>query len=327
LPKYDYSFYIYTSSAVQVNDATYDVDMTDDFSVSEDRFLVRVTDDDGRMHNTGDSNQIAEVYTTDGDLVTSGPIEVPHYHVIQFGSGGTGYLDKIEVNGMHVGYTPSKELEPGETYNILYTGTYKDTHSYYEKNSVQCFAAGTRIATTKGNTPVESLRPGDRVLTLDHGPQPVRWIGGARVSPSEMQARAGLRPWALPALPGHRPLRLSAQHRVLIGGARVELLFGADEVFAPVQALETAAPLAHHGTQYWHILCAAHEIIWAEGYPVETLLRTPAVIAGLPHPMARQLQWAAGGDALPMRAARLCLSTREAHALWSRPRQPVERAA
>mgnify|MGYP003561850666 FL=1 len=40
-----------------------------------------------------------------------------------------------------------------------------------------CFANGTRIATPRGERPVEDIRPGDRVMTRDNGPQPVRWAG------------------------------------------------------------------------------------------------------------------------------------------------------
>lgn len=45
-----------------------------------------------------------------------------------------------------------------------------------------CFAAGTLIATPGGDRPVEGLLPGDSVTTLDHGPQPLRWIGARRVA-------------------------------------------------------------------------------------------------------------------------------------------------
>ncbi|MGC9420245.1 MAG: Hint domain-containing protein, partial [Rhodovulum sp.] len=38
------------------------------------------------------------------------------------------------------------------------------------------FAAGTEIATTLGWRTVETLQPGDRVLTFDHGSQPVRAV-------------------------------------------------------------------------------------------------------------------------------------------------------
>ena len=43
-----------------------------------------------------------------------------------------------------------------------------------------CFASGTLIKTPNGQTLIEQLAPGDMVLTMDHGPQPIRWIGSSK---------------------------------------------------------------------------------------------------------------------------------------------------
>ena len=40
-----------------------------------------------------------------------------------------------------------------------------------------CFTPGTLITTPEGPRRVEEIRVGDLVTTMDHGPQPVRWIG------------------------------------------------------------------------------------------------------------------------------------------------------
>jgi hypothetical protein len=40
-----------------------------------------------------------------------------------------------------------------------------------------CFVTGTRIATPGGARPVETLAPGDLVMTRDHGAQPLLWTG------------------------------------------------------------------------------------------------------------------------------------------------------
>ncbi len=39
------------------------------------------------------------------------------------------------------------------------------------------FALGTWITTPNGQIPIEELAAGDMVVTMDHGPQPIRWIG------------------------------------------------------------------------------------------------------------------------------------------------------
>ena len=43
--------------------------------------------------------------------------------------------------------------------------------------SAPCFCGGTLIRTTHGDIPVERLQQGDRVLALDGGARPIRWIG------------------------------------------------------------------------------------------------------------------------------------------------------
>ena len=37
-----------------------------------------------------------------------------------------------------------------------------------------CFAQGTWITTPNGQVPIEELAAGDMVVTMDHGPQPIR---------------------------------------------------------------------------------------------------------------------------------------------------------
>ena len=66
-----------------------------------------------------------------------------------------------------------------EEFNFTYTvddGQISDT-GIVNVSSIPCFVAGTMIATPDGDRAVETLRPGDLVLTHDDGPQPVRWAG------------------------------------------------------------------------------------------------------------------------------------------------------
>nr|WP_143831362.1 Hint domain-containing protein [Octadecabacter temperatus] len=44
---------------------------------------------------------------------------------------------------------------------------------------VPCFKLGTLIRTPDGDRPVETLRPGDLVTTLELGSEPVRWIASS----------------------------------------------------------------------------------------------------------------------------------------------------
>ncbi len=94
-----------------------------------------------------------------------------------------------------------------------------------------CFAAGTRIATPAGARAVETLRPGDAVLT-PRGPRRLRWAGRRR---GDARDASELRPVRIAADalgPGQpsRDLLLSASHAVLLAGRLVPaiaLLHGA----------------------------------------------------------------------------------------------------
>jgi len=101
-------------------------------------------------------------------------------------------------------------------------------------NQVPCFVAGTRILTARGEVPVETLAPGDLVMTLDDGLQPLRWTGRRTVL-----ATGPLAPVRLNAgtFGRHRTLWLSPQHRVLIRDPRAELLFGEAEVLVAARDL------------------------------------------------------------------------------------------
>jgi hypothetical protein len=132
--------------------------------------------------------------------------------------------------------------------------------------------AGTRIDTPEGRRAIETLRAGDRVLTLDHGAQPVVWAGRARLPAAGGFAALGL----LPPYRGlDRPLVVAPGQRLLLAGADIEDALGREEALAEARHLtdgETALALPGGGCRDWYGLAFAEpELIWAEGLPVESL--------------------------------------------------------
>lgn len=133
-----------------------------------------------------------------------------------------------------------------------------------------CFVAGTRIMTPEGEVPVESLRPGDLVLTRDHGAQCLRWVG-RRTLPG----RGTLAPirFAPEALGTQRPLWVSPQHRMLLKDPRLQLFFEEGEVLAAALHLansDTVTQVEQAEVTYVHLLFDRHEIVYAEGVPSES---------------------------------------------------------
>lgn len=157
-------------------------------------------------------------------------------------------------------------------------------------SEIVCFCAGTLILTDRGERPVESLAPGDLVLTRDRGLQPVRWRQATALGPAALAKRPGFRPIRLapgalgPGLP-HRALLLSPQHRLLLRSRIVERVAGAPEVLAAakhltdVEGIACAAEVT--GLTYVHLLFDHHEIIFANGAEAESLFPGPEARKGI----------------------------------------------
>ncbi|ROU00254.1 Hint domain-containing protein [Histidinibacterium lentulum] len=134
-----------------------------------------------------------------------------------------------------------------------------------------CFAKGSRLATERGLVAVEDLRRGDRVVTRDHGLQPVRWIGHRTVPARTRFAPIRIRAGVLTGL--ETDLVVSPQHRLLFQGYRAELLFGEREVFVAATHLVDGRDVTQEEgglVTYYHLMFDAHEVIYAEGAATES---------------------------------------------------------
>jgi hypothetical protein len=156
-----------------------------------------------------------------------------------------------------------------------------------------CFAAGTSLSTPAGQRRVETLAPGDLVLTRDNGPQPVRWIGQRRVTAREIARACDVRlaPVRIrrgafaPGLP-ERDLLVSPQHRILVTGWRAELHFGEPEVLVAachlVDGKTVTVEPPDQGVTYYHVMFDHHEIVLAEGLPAESFRAGPQAMRSIP---------------------------------------------
>ncbi len=173
--------------------------------------------------------------------------------------------------------------------SMTMTGVVADDLTF-ESTRVVCFAAGTRIETDKGLVPVEDIRAGDQVRTLDHGLQPVRWIGSDTVGHRELTKHPNLRPIriAAGALGNGLPVQdlyVSRQHRVLVQSKIAERMFGTDEVLVAAIKLVVLPGIdicnEVDEVEYFHLLCNRHEVLVAEGAPLESLLKGPDALKAL----------------------------------------------
>lgn len=220
-------------------------------------------------------------------------------------------LTITQINGINVVAGQTITLATGQkvklnadgTFTIIGDGTVETaTFSYTVKdnlghldtafvtvNSVPCFVAGTRVLTPAGEVAVESLQPGDLVMTQDEGPQPLRWIGRRAV-----QAIGDHAPICIAAdtFGCHGPLCLSPQHRVLIRDGLAELLFGVPEVLVAAKDLvnDRSVRAQSGGTvDYVHLLFDRHQVVFAEGLPTESFLPGPQTSKSFDAPIVAEL--------------------------------------
>ncbi|MCU0912648.1 MAG: Hint domain-containing protein [Rhodobacteraceae bacterium] len=199
------------------------------------------------------------------------------------------------------------------------------TFSEFE-DVIPCFTCGTLIATPEGAVPVESLRPGDLVLTRDSGAQAVRWIGMRHLSAAELTLQPQVRPvtFAAGSMGRGLPLRdltVSPQHRMLVQSADAEMLFGEAEVLVPARHFAGRTGIAQRvppaGVTYIHLLLDSHEILLSEGVWSESFQPGERTIGGLDDETRDEvlaLFPELGGQDVPQAypAARITLKAREA---------------
>ena len=143
------------------------------------------------------------------------------------------------------------------------------TADQLEVTALPCFAAGTRLLTERGGVAVEALAVGDHVLTADGASAPIIWIGLRRVDCRRHREPGTVLPVRVAAhafgegLPD-RDLFLSPDHAIF-----------AEDVLIPIKHLIDGAAVRQvevaHVT-YFHVELSQHEILLAEGLPVESYL-------------------------------------------------------
>jgi hypothetical protein len=155
---------------------------------------------------------------------------------------------------------------------------------------VPCFTPGTMLETDRGPVPVEALKIGDRMATLDHGLQSIRWIGRRDLTPADLVRHPRLRPVLIGAGalgPGQpcRDMRVSPQHRILMTGAHAELISGEAEVLAPALYFlgrpGIVQDAAAAGVAYIHLMFDSHEIVMSDGVWTESFQPGAATLGAM----------------------------------------------
>ena len=137
--------------------------------------------------------------------------------------------------------------------------------------AVACFAEGTLLDTLDGPMPVERLKAGDIVKAHFAGTAPVVWVGHRYVDctrhpkPAEVwPVRVSAHAFA-PRVPRQDTL-LSPDHAVFV-----------DDVLIPVKYLIDGKTIVQEKAEaivYYHVELAEHDVLLAQGLPVESYLES-----------------------------------------------------
>lgn len=153
----------------------------------------------------------------------------------------------------------------------------------YAETASAAFGRGTQMTLADGRQQrIEDLRIGDRLLTRDDGPRPIRWIGQRTLravgETSPVVIRKG-------ALHNENDLVLSPDNRIFVWQREDRIGAGRSEVMIKARALvDGAAVFRREGgfVDYYLLLFEDHQIIFAEGIAAESLLIDPRTGPALP---------------------------------------------
>lgn len=212
---------------------------------------------DGQANNTfGDTPELLDSDTA----ATSGSYQG------SFDSGGDTFL---QVNHGGGTFLYSLASDPG---TVTPPATSGDIPPLDTSLFTVCFAAGTLITTTEGESKVEALQIGDLVVTAEGKEVPVLWIGLQKVhkifTPKERFVPVRVKAGALGDGIPHSDLVLTADHALIIDDFAINagaLVNGATIVYDPIESLPDSVT-------YYHVETEDHSVILANGAPAETYI-------------------------------------------------------
>ena len=217
-------------------------------------------------------NNITNPYS--GFTTASGEDQVTDYGVLTAFTGTGTYDLPISSTGTSVthgqaGLLSELTQKSGAAVTVAYIYTPVGSEG---SETLPCFAAGTSIATEQGSVPVEALSVGcQRVTLASGGTAPIRWIGHRHIDCTRHPKPEAV--WPVRVCAGAiadsepaRDLLLSPDHAIYVDG-----------VLIPIRRLINETTIVQEprdSVQYFHIELDRHDILLAEGLPVESFLDT-----------------------------------------------------
>jgi Hint domain len=134
------------------------------------------------------------------------------------------------------------------------------------------FVEGTKLLTTEGYRPVQSLRKGDLVLTLTGRPTlftPIEWVGSRilKAATRDQPTVVRILPHAIGNNMPFEDVVVAAEHGIFLEWA----------FYLPRMLANGASIIEENGIgrNLWVIELERHDILLASGLPIESYLRCP----------------------------------------------------
>jgi hypothetical protein len=233
-----------------------------------------------------------QVIAPDSEVGTAGHhISLQARYTLMASDGNQVELMLLRETESNISYVlPLSPIGSGSDYSLVHVDAAPEEIQLTDLLCVS-FARGTMITLGDGSQhPIEDLQPGMRVLTRDHGPQPLRWIGHAT-----LRAVGAFAPVVITkgTLGNAGDLIVSQHHRMFLyqrqrtaGVPTAELLVQAKHL-----ADGEAVFLREGGfVDYFSLVFDSHEIIYAEGIPAESLMVSEATVSRLPTELAQEVK-------------------------------------
>ena len=242
-------------------------------------------------YNVADSNRAMTghpITTLSGRIAVSNSRTL-HDALLTQTADGHVFAEVADLRGLPHGTQIS--ISPSDTSAFL---------GHYVRNQLapgvrpRCFCTGTFIHTPRGPLPVEDIRVGFPVQTLDYGVQPVRWIGTTLHTEPRAHAPIEIAAGALGRGFPSVTLRISPYHRLCLRSSIAQRMFGQPEILLSARFLLDAPGVRQIDgeipVRYWHIATARHALVSANGTWAETLFPGLHVPTGMDASDVSQLE-------------------------------------
>jgi len=227
----DCEFLVYKDSVLTLDDVAGGFVLSSRFRAEDGLWHVTIS-------RAEDGSYLAKVFDMFGAFVGTGVVSVPAYAQIYCAqSGEVSHLDRIEVDGLPLGYVASVDLVRGTVYEVMKIATNQGSGVDHLMRAAPSLGPETMVMTEDGEQPVEWLEAGVRVVTLDHGLQPLRAVIRHKVSATgtNRQPLVSFEAGALDGVLPDFPVLATSNNRVLHAHPMAELMFGDVEVLVQAQ--------------------------------------------------------------------------------------------